>query len=80
MKKICVFGGTTEGRMLTELFARKTDFHLCVATEYGEEVLGSAMEYGKIHVGRMSKKDMEKFLLAERFDLAMSGFTVPPSK
>lgn len=73
MKKICVFGGTTEGRMLTELFARKTDFHLCVATEYGEEVLGSAMEYGKIHVGRMSKKDMEKFLLAERFDLAVDA-------
>lgn len=73
MKKICVFGGTTEGRMLTELFARKTDFHLCVATEYGEEVLGSAMEYGKIHVGRMSEKDMEKFLLAERFDLAVDA-------
>lgn len=35
-KKILIFGGTTEGRKLTEyLAARKVRVHVCVATAYG---------------------------------------------
>ena len=39
-KKILIFGGTTEGRKLTEyLAARKVRVHVCVATAYGESLL-----------------------------------------
>ena len=39
-KKILIFGGTTEGRKLTEyLAARKVRVHVCVVTAYGESLL-----------------------------------------
>ena len=39
-KRILIFGGTTEGRKLTEyLAARKVRVHVCVATAYGESLL-----------------------------------------
>ena len=53
MKEILVFAGTTEGRKLAEhlLNAGKL-VHICVATEYGEEVL-LKHEHLVIHQGRL---------------------------
>ena len=40
MHKIVLFGGTTEGRLLTEFLSQnKVPAIVCVATEYGEKVL-----------------------------------------
>ena len=40
MHKIVLFGGTTEGRLLTEFLSQnKIPAIVCVATEYGEKVL-----------------------------------------
>ena len=40
MHKIVLFGGTTEGRILTEFLSQnKIPSIVCVATEYGEKVL-----------------------------------------
>ena len=40
MSEILIFGGTTEGRRLSEtLSASKIKNTLCVATDYGERVL-----------------------------------------
>ena len=40
MHKIVLFGGTTEGRLLTEFLSQnKIPSIVCVATEYGEKVL-----------------------------------------
>lgn len=40
MHKIVLFGGTTEGRILTEFFSeKKIPAMVCVATDYGEKVL-----------------------------------------
>ena len=41
MCKICVFAGTSEGRALIgRLSGRGAQITACVATEYGEELLG----------------------------------------
>ncbi|MDR0778053.1 MAG: precorrin-6A reductase [Methanomassiliicoccaceae archaeon] len=40
MTDVIIFGGTTEGRLLSELFAENgMKIHLCVATEYGESLV-----------------------------------------
>ena len=40
MYKVLVFAGTTEGRKIAEfLDSQSVPSHICVATEYGEELL-----------------------------------------
>ena len=40
MKQILIFAGTTEGRQLIERLCQyRIQIHVCVATEYGKEVL-----------------------------------------
>ena len=56
-----VFAGTSEGRQLAG-FLKKHHIYaqLCVATEYGEELLESEIsEYVQVHTGRMSESEME---------------------
>lgn len=62
MKKLLIFGGTAEGRRLCEyLQGRKIRHTVCVATEYGEEVLGQS-EYTQILCGRLDVQEMEKLI------------------
>ena len=43
MSKICIFGGTTEGRKLAEfLSGQPCDVMVCVATDYGQTLLPEA--------------------------------------
>jgi precorrin-6Y C5,15-methyltransferase (decarboxylating) len=61
-REVLVFGGTIEGRQLSEyLSSRKIPHTLCVATEYGEEVV-TAQEYLTVHQGRMDVEEMRSFL------------------
>ena len=58
MKKILVFGGTTEGRAVAELLSEnKVECDVCVATEYGEMVME---EMPCVHVkpGRLDAGDI----------------------
>ncbi len=61
MSKVLIFGGTTEGRLLSErLLKHKIDFTLSVATEGGYDMV---MDLGvKCLVNRLSENDMVRLL------------------
>lgn len=62
MKNIVIFSGTTEGRLLAESFAAaEVPVTVCVATEYGEEVM-EPDPFIRIHKGRMDAEEMVGFL------------------
>ena len=61
MSKVIVFAGTTEGRNMSEWLCSKSIEHIvCVATEYGEQVLGES-EFAIVHQGRMDEEEMIAF-------------------
>ncbi len=67
IKKIGIFGGTQEGRLLAE-FCRDEDidFAVSVATAYGEQILeNTAIWGGKIHAGRMNAQEMAQWITRE---------------
>lgn len=65
MKNIIVFSGTTEGRKLSQILSRNKIYHtVCVATEYGKEVMEES-EYAYIHTGRIDKDSMQDFIEAD---------------
>ncbi|MDD5852625.1 MAG: precorrin-6A reductase [Lachnospiraceae bacterium] len=67
MNRVLIFAGTTEGRTLSEYLSENRIEHMvCVATEYGEEVL-SASPYMTIHQGRMDVGEMEKLMQTGSF-------------
>ncbi len=73
MSKVIVFAGTTEGRKLSEWLCKEGIFHtLCVATEYGEQVL---TEHPAVTIlrGRMNEEEMEEFFLREGAKLAVDA-------
>ncbi|SDB05927.1 precorrin-6Y C5,15-methyltransferase (decarboxylating) [Pseudobutyrivibrio sp. YE44] len=58
MKKVIIFGGTTEGRRLAELLVKaKISCIYCVATEYGKQPVMES-DYLRIHEGRMDASAM----------------------
>ncbi|MCD7761613.1 MAG: precorrin-6A reductase [Lachnospiraceae bacterium] len=76
MNDILIFGGTIEGRQVSEyLVGRHIRHTVCVATEYGEEVLQTdADSAGRtIHQGRMDKEQMRKFLRGNPFVLVVDA-------
>ena len=73
MYRLCVFAGTFEGRRLVELIAgRGLEITVCVATDYGETLLGAHPDV-QIKSGRMNADEMEAFLSRERFDLCVDA-------
>lgn len=67
LNRVLIFAGTTEGRTLSEYLSENRIEHtVCVATEYGEEVL-SASPYMTIHQGRMGVSEMEKLMQTGSF-------------
>lgn len=67
LNRVLIFAGTTEGRTLSEYLSENRIEHtVCVATEYGEEVL-SASPYMTIHQGRMGVSEMEKLMQTGNF-------------
>ena len=58
MKKVLIYAGTTEGRMLAEqLAAEHIPCHVCVATAYGQLVMpkmdGVEVTTGRLDIARM---------------------------
>lgn len=64
--KVIIFGGTSEGRMLSECLCRNKIAHtLCVATDYGEEVLEPS-EYAHVLQGRLNIEQMADLIRTEQ--------------
>ncbi|MDO4476235.1 MAG: precorrin-6A reductase [Lachnospiraceae bacterium] len=62
MKKILIYGGTTEGRKLSEILAaHQLHCDVCVATQYGEQVMEPS-EYVRVLAGRRDAGEMEQLL------------------
>ena len=73
MCKLCVFAGTSEGRSLIEaLTGRGAAITACVATEYGEVLLGSHSDV-RVLAGRMNVEEMTALLRAEAFDAVVDA-------
>ena len=67
MNTILLFGGTTEGRLLTEyLYDTNVTVDVCVATEYGKELLQQKQNI-TVHFGRMDLKQMKAFLSQKQY-------------
>ena len=68
MKKTVIFSGTTEGRSLSEFLSKAGYDHLvCVATDYGNEMMKES-DHAGVHVGRMDKEQIREFLLLNGFE------------
>lgn len=66
MMQIVIFGGTLEGRRLTEVMMHyNIEIHVCVATEYGGLLLPDR-ENVHVHMGRMNQEQIAEFLAEKR--------------
>lgn len=73
MYKICIFAGTTEGRKLAELLAGEpVSLTVCVATEYGGELLGAA-ENISVLAKRLDREQMAELIKSEKYDLVIDA-------
>ena len=73
MSEICIFAGTSEGRRLVELLSgRGLRMTVCVATEYGEVLLGEHPDV-EIRAGRMDEKQMEDMLRSRSFGIVVDA-------
>ena len=54
MKRLLLFGGTTEGRQLAQELAGLWDVTVCVATEYGRELLPAPGPGLHVQAGRLT--------------------------
>lgn len=76
MKQILIFGGTTEGRRLAEfLTGHGIGCTVCVATEYGRQVMEERQGL-LLHQGRMTAEQMKEFIAAGDY-LAVVDATHP---
>ena len=73
MSEICIFAGTSEGRRLVDqLCGRGLEMTVCVATEYGEILLGEHPDV-QVRAGRMDARQMEEMLRSEGFELVVDA-------
>lgn len=70
---ILIFAGTTEGRKLAQYLGRQQIFcHVCVATEYGEQLI-EENEYIKVHTGRLTSDEMKGVMEQEAIDFVVDA-------
>ncbi|MBR1674683.1 MAG: precorrin-6A reductase [Eubacterium sp.] len=72
---ILIFGGTTEGRVLSEKLAERDaadTIIVSVASDYGEEML-RGIEGVTVHVGRMDKSEMTAFYKEKQIDIVVDA-------
>ena len=73
MKKVLIFGGTTEGRVIAETLSKNgISIHVCVATEYGRQVL---KEKKNLHIleGRLDFEAMKKLCHENHYDFIIDA-------
>lgn len=73
MKRILIFSGTTEGRRLAEVLSEAgVPAAVCVATEYGAQVMPSLPGIA-VHQGRMDRQEMQQFLKTGAFQAVVDA-------
>ena len=73
MSKICIFGGTTEGRKLAEfLSGQPCDVTVCVATDYGQTLLPES-EHVSVSARKLPVGEIVSLLTEKRFDLVIDA-------
>lgn len=71
--KLLIYGGTIEGRRLTEYLAgSNAEVHVCVATDYGKDLLGEAGNI-TVHTGRLDEEEMKNLLDEIRPDMVIDA-------
>lgn len=66
-KNLCIFGGTSEGRILAQKLKDTKNITLCTATDYGAAVLKDLDDISVVK-GRMDSKQMMDFFALHDFD------------
>ncbi len=76
-KHVILFAGTTEGRILANWLDEQPGVTgtVCVATEYGAELLAEdiPLKHLKVHCGRLDEKEIEVFLEKESPSLVIDA-------
>ncbi len=70
---VCIFGGTTEGRLLSEFLSElniKVDLH--IATEYGEQFVRD-LKNANVHQSRLDKQQMIELFENNNFDCVVDA-------
>lgn len=79
MQEVLLFSGTSEGRKLAEILsAHSVKVIVCVATEYGQEVMQES-ELVEVRVGRMNQEEIEVLIQSKDW-LAVIDATHPYAK
>lgn len=65
-EKLCIFAGTTEGRALAKALCGAYSLTVCVATDYGKELLDGIVGID-VRVGRMDAAKMAAFIRESGF-------------
>lgn len=79
LNQILIFSGTSEGRKLAELLsAHSIAVTVCVATEYGQEVMEES-QWIEVRVGRLNQEEIEALIRAKDW-LAVIDATHPYAK
>ena len=73
--KLLLFAGTTEGRLLAQKCTQLPglDLAVCLATEYGKELLGDVAEQHTVIAERLSQDEMECLMRKEAYDLIVDA-------
>ena len=73
MNKVLIFGGTSEGRIISQRLSENKIFcDVCVATEYGRDLL-PADDCINVISGRLSESDMEKLYDSASYTLVVDA-------
>ena len=73
MTKICLFGGTSEGRRLAAFLGKQdAEVTVCVATEYGEQMLENRDKI-RLSGKKLSPEEIRQMMQEEHFDLVIDA-------
>lgn len=73
MKKVLLFGGTTESHSLIEwLLSFETEITLCVTSEYAQALISPNVLLN-VRVGRLDKEQMTEFMRKHSFDCVIDA-------
>lgn len=76
MFDVVLFGGTDEGHKIADFLSeQKVSYIVCVATEYGAELL----DMKNVRIGRMTAEEMADFFDENSVRLSLTQLTLTPN-
>lgn len=74
IEKVLIFGGTSEGRKLTEILTQKgICVHLSVATQVGSDVLNENSQNLRVHIGRLNSDEISDLINKNNFKVVVDA-------